>query len=54
DRYAGQVTDDLNAGRALGITGTPMTFINGRAVSGAKPFEEFAEIIDDELRRAGN
>jgi hypothetical protein len=28
-----------------------MTFINGRAVSGAKPFEEFAEIIDDELQR---
>jgi protein-disulfide isomerase len=53
DRYASQVTEDLEAGRALGITGTPMAFINGRAVSGAKPYEEFAEIIEDELRRLG-
>ena len=53
DRYARQVMEDLEAGRALGITGTPMTFINGRALSGAKPYEEFAEIVEDELRRAG-
>jgi predicted DsbA family dithiol-disulfide isomerase len=53
DRYAREVMEDLDAGRALGITGTPMTFINGRAVTGAKPFEEFAEIIEDELRRLG-
>lgn len=53
NRFVGQVTEDLEAGRALGITGTPMVFINGRSVSGAKPYEEFAEIIQDELRRAG-
>jgi len=49
-RYAGAVTSDLEAGQALGVRGTPMVFINGRALSGAKPFDEIAEIIEDELR----
>ena len=40
------------AAEGYGITGTPAFFINGRFVSGARPFEVFAEIIDDELARA--
>jgi protein-disulfide isomerase len=51
DRYADEVASDLQAGQAIGVRGTPMIFINGRGLSGAKPFEELAEIIDDELRR---
>ncbi|MBT8396745.1 MAG: thioredoxin domain-containing protein, partial [Gemmatimonadetes bacterium] len=50
NRYLDEVQKDLEDGRAVGITGTPMIFINGRAVSGAKPYEEFAEIIEDELK----
>ena len=46
-----EVNADLEEGQRLGITGTPMIFINGRALSGAKPFEELAEVIEDELRR---
>lgn len=40
----------------LGATGTPATFINGRFVSGAKPFEFFKTIIDEEIgwAKAGN
>jgi protein-disulfide isomerase len=37
----------------LGLTGAPSFFINGRPLTGALPFERFKEIIDDELRKAG-
>jgi protein-disulfide isomerase len=52
----GQKEGRWQAGKALaesyGISGTPAFFINGRYISGARPFETFAEIIDDELARA--
>jgi protein-disulfide isomerase len=40
---------DLAEGRTLGVTGTPAFFINGRFLSGAKPFEEFQKLIDASL-----
>ncbi|MFO0763231.1 MAG: thioredoxin domain-containing protein [Byssovorax sp.] len=36
-------------GESLGVTGTPAYFINGRLLSGARPVESFAEVIDSEL-----
>jgi protein-disulfide isomerase len=36
-------------GHALGITGTPTFFVNGRRLVGAQPFEAFQQIIEDEL-----
>ena len=51
DRYADKVEEDFEAGRRAGVSGTPALFINGRFLSGAQPFEEFARIIDDELKR---
>lgn len=38
---------------ALGATGTPASFVNGRYVSGAKAVAFFAEMIDEELKWAG-
>jgi len=52
-RKAGAVKADLDAGTGYGVNSTPAFFINGRLVSGALPFERFAEVIDDELERAG-
>jgi len=52
-QYSEEVAEDLRAGQAAGVGGTPKIFINGRALSGAKPFDEVARIIDDELERAG-
>jgi protein-disulfide isomerase len=46
-----RVEDDMAEARALGITGTPGFFINGRPLKGAQPFEEFARVIDAELSR---
>ena len=36
---------DAAEARSLGATGTPAFFINGRYLSGAKPFEEFAQVF---------
>lgn len=52
-RYSDVVTKSADAGAAVGVTGTPAFFINGRFLSGARPFEDFAQVIDDELQRAG-
>ena len=46
-----QMSADLAEARSLGVTGTPGFFVNGRFLSGAKPFEVFQEIINDELRK---
>ena len=53
NKYAPQVQADLQAGAEAGVSGTPAAFINGRFLSGAQPYENFAKIIDDELRRKG-
>jgi hypothetical protein len=36
----------------IGASGTPAFFVNGRSLSGAKPFEEFKLVIDEELAKA--
>jgi protein-disulfide isomerase len=40
------------AAERYGVSGTPAFFVNGRYFTGARAFETFAEIIDDELARA--
>ncbi|MCL5019399.1 MAG: thioredoxin domain-containing protein [Patescibacteria group bacterium] len=49
-KYTQKVTDDLGAGKKVGVTGTPATFINGQMVSGAMPYSAFKTIIDQELK----
>jgi protein-disulfide isomerase len=49
DRYHEAIAAEFDLGSNAGVTGTPAYFINGRLVSGARPFPDFAEIIDDEL-----
>jgi len=39
---------------ALGATGTPAFFINGRRLGGAFPIESFREVIDKELAGTGS
>ncbi|HET7291289.1 MAG TPA: thioredoxin domain-containing protein [Vicinamibacteria bacterium] len=52
-RHAASVKADVEAGAGYGVSATPAFFINGRLLSGAQPFERFAEVIDDELQRTG-
>jgi protein-disulfide isomerase len=43
-----KVDADAAEAARLGVTGTPAFFINGRFLSGARPFESFKEMIDRE------
>lgn len=48
-RHEKTVEQDLAAGTALGVSGTPAFFINGRPLLGAQPLEAFVKAIDEEL-----
>jgi protein-disulfide isomerase len=49
----GKATIDADAteGKSLGVTGTPAFFVNGKFLSGARPYEDFAASINAELTR---
>ncbi len=44
-----RIDADTQDAKKVGATGTPAFFVNGRFLSGAKPFEAFKAIIDKEL-----
>jgi len=46
-----RIDADIEEARTLSISMTPSFFINGRFLRGAQPFEAFANIIDEELRK---
>lgn len=47
-----QIEADVRDAVALGVSGTPTYFINGRAVHGNQPLKVFVEVIEQELVRA--
>jgi protein-disulfide isomerase len=51
-RHRAQIEADTKDAVALGLTGTPVFFINGRALPGSQPLKAFAELVDEELVRA--
>jgi protein-disulfide isomerase len=57
DLDSGKFKDAVNKdvayanGLGTGGFGTPTFFINGRMISGAMPFDSFAQVIDDELKK---
>ncbi len=48
-KYASKVDKDLAVSKQIGAKGTPHFRINGKALSGAQPFEKFKELIDEQL-----
>jgi len=48
-RAQAAIQADMTAGTAVGASGTPTFFINGRRLVGALPYESFKQIIDAEL-----
>lgn len=50
--YRDAVFADIAAAKALGITGTPTMFINGRPLRGSQPLRNIVAVIDTELKRA--
>jgi protein-disulfide isomerase len=45
------VDKDIADAEAVGVTGTPAFFVNGRSIEGAQPFDAFKRVIDEELAR---
>jgi len=43
---------DMKAGNAVGVTGTPAVFVNGKMIVGAQPEEAFVKLIDKALAKA--
>lgn len=51
-KYKGAIEIDVQDGSRVGVSGTPMFFINGIPLSGAQPLAMFERIIDEELASA--
>lgn len=47
-----EVLADQKIGNALGATGTPTFYVNGRQIVGAQPFDQFKQMIEEELKKA--
>jgi protein-disulfide isomerase len=50
-KFKPQIEADTAEAGQLGVSGTPAFFVNGKFLSGAKPFAEFAAVINAELKR---
>ncbi len=48
---AKEILDDHKEGIAAGVSGIPSFFINGRNIVGARGFQNFKEVIDQELNK---
>ncbi len=48
-KHLAEVQEDFQEGGALGITGTPGFFVNGRLISGAQPYSVFEAAIEAAL-----
>ena len=44
-----QVLSDFQLGQSVGVSGTPMFFVNGQPLLGARPFSSFQRMIDAAL-----
>ena len=50
-KWAAAVRAGSELGEQMGVNSTPTLYVNGRALIGAVPFENFKQIIDEELSR---
>jgi protein-disulfide isomerase len=49
DQTLDRVKGDTQAGQQVGVRGTPTFFVNGRAVVGALPLQDFQQVIEQAL-----
>ncbi len=52
ERHVTAVRSSLEQGRSVGVDSTPTFFINGRKVVGFPSYDQFKQIIDEEIARA--
>ncbi len=48
-KYQSAIEQDVEEGKKLGVDGTPSFYIDGRPLVGAVPFQNFQQVIEDEL-----
>jgi protein-disulfide isomerase len=51
-KYKAQIKADQKLASEVSARGTPNTFVNGRQVTGARPYDDFKKLIDEELVKA--
>lgn len=51
DKYLDKVRKNTEDGRKFGVNGTPANFVNGRIITGAVPFSNFEQMIEEELKK---
>ncbi len=51
-QYTAKVDQDLALVRQLGVNSAPHFRVNGKVLSGAQPYEKFAQLIDEQLAAA--
>jgi protein-disulfide isomerase len=49
EEYKDEVEADVALAGRLGIRGTPNFLVNGRAVTGARPYDDFASVVREEI-----
>lgn len=50
NKYDSNISDDIQDAASVDVSGTPTTFINGKIVVGAQPYDSFKTIIEEELK----
>jgi protein-disulfide isomerase len=50
-KYKNKVDADASAGTAVQVDGTPAFFVNGYRITGAVPYADFKQVIDDQLKK---
>ncbi|MBI5667679.1 MAG: DsbA family protein [Chloroflexi bacterium] len=53
-KYLDEIRNDAITAQTLGLRGTPAFFINGKYISGAQPYQVFADAIEAALQQAAN
>jgi protein-disulfide isomerase len=54
NKFDAQIEAEMKEGAAVDVSGTPATFVNGRKIGGAYPYETFKKVVDQELAKKGN
>jgi protein-disulfide isomerase len=50
-KYKDAINKDVEYAKTVNVNGTPAFFINGHFINGAMPFDSFASVIDEELKK---
>lgn len=50
-KFTKMVEENAAYGASVGVSGTPAFFVNGISLSGARPYQDFKDIIEDELKK---